>query len=51
MKYFDGVTFPKVITAHFDNEIFNCHLFAHLFAHCENKFKLFCKRNLSLSDA
>ena len=38
---------PKVITAHFDNEIFNCHLFAH----CENKFKLFCKINLSLSDA
>ena len=47
MKYFDGVTSPKVITAHFDIEIFNCHLFTH----CENKFKLFCKRNLSLSDA
>ena len=47
MEYFDGVTFPKVITAHFDNEIFNFYLFAH----CENKFKLFCKINLSLSDA
>ena len=41
------MTFPKVITEHFDNDIFNCHLFTH----CENKFILFCKKNLSLSDA
>ena len=45
IKYCDGVTFPKVITAHFDNDIYNLHLFAY----CENKFKLFCKINLSLS--
>ena len=38
--------FPKVIyiNAHFDNEIFNYHVFAYY----ENKFKLYCKRDFTL---